>query len=192
MDEAARPHDNCIYELPALRYASLMRPLQIGVAGSASENDAGMLMQMAEDVGTAIAQAGATLIFGGSRKEHHLPNAAYRGAHAHGGIAVAVVEGNDRALFDAERTILLPCGEHGRAWERAMAHPCDALIVIGGKEGTFEEMKTAHANGAVIIAMKGSGGMADAWIGRSLDEHNSNKVIGTKTPEEAVQKALRK
>jgi hypothetical protein len=71
-----------------------------------------------------------------------------------------------------------------------MARPCDALIVIGGREGTFEEMCTAYENGAVIIALVGTGGMADAWAGKALDKRNLSTVKGVSTPKEAVAKAL--
>jgi uncharacterized protein (TIGR00725 family) len=66
----------------------------------------------------------------------------------------------------------------------------DAVIIVGGGAGTMIEAAAAYLKGKPIIAIRGTGGVADRLAGRYIDERNVVKVIGVSNPSRAVEKVL--
>ena len=64
------------------------------------------------------------------------------------------------------------------------------MIIIGGGAGTLTEATAAYLAGKKIIAIKGSGGVADSISDTYLDEREKTKIIGVETPQIAVEKAM--
>ena len=78
----------------------------------------------------------------------------------------------------------------GKARDFINAYTADSVIVIGGGAGTLTEATAAYLAGKKIIAIKGSGGVADSISDTYLDERKKIKIIGVDTPQIAVEKAI--
>ena len=68
------------------------------------------------------------------------------------------------------------------------AYSADAVIVVGGGIGTLIEAGVAYLKNKPIIAIKGSGGVADKIAGKYLDDRQLVKVIEEKDPCTALEK----
>lgn len=168
-----------------------MRHPQICVTGSSPQPQRqAELAALAKRVGIAIAEQGGVLVIGGSKNPDHLPNSAHAGVVERGGRSLVIVEGVQRDLFNESNTIVLPSGMVDGAWEALIGSSSDAIIVIGGRAGTLVEMLTAYKTNAHIIALQGTGGMADAFIGKALDTRERTRVVAASSPEDAVTKAM--
>jgi len=80
----------------------------------------------------------------------------------------------------------------GIGWARdfATAYSADALILIGGGAGALIETCAGYLKGKPIIAIEGSGGIADKTRGTFLDERRSVMILSERDPEKAVARAL--
>jgi uncharacterized protein (TIGR00725 family) len=80
----------------------------------------------------------------------------------------------------------------GKARNFLVALTGDALVVVGGGAGTLSEVAAAYQARKPIVAVRGTGGVADAWAGQRLDERKAGrKVIAGKDPRDAVREAMR-
>ncbi len=52
-------------------------------------------------------------------------------------------------------------------------------------------MAAAYQAAKPIVAVKGTGGVADEWAGRYLDGRKTRLIEGGSTPEDAVKKVMR-
>ncbi|MEE9134457.1 MAG: TIGR00725 family protein, partial [Nitrososphaerales archaeon] len=71
------------------------------------------------------------------------------------------------------------------------AFACDAIIIVGGGAGTMIEAAASYLKGKPILAIEGTGGIADEFAGKYLDERRTTKILGVKSPTEAVKDALK-
>ena len=67
----------------------------------------------------------------------------------------------------------------------------DAVIIVGGGAGSMIEAAASYLKGKSILAIKGTGGIADELAGKYLDERRTIKILGVNSPIEAVKKALK-
>ena len=65
------------------------------------------------------------------------------------------------------------------------------MIVVGGGAGTLTEVAAAYQADKPIVAVKGTGGVADAWAGKHLDHRRTRLIIEASDPEDAVKKVMR-
>ncbi|HTY07753.1 MAG TPA: TIGR00725 family protein, partial [Candidatus Edwardsbacteria bacterium] len=151
--------------------ASAERPLRVGVIGTASCT-AKQAMQ-AEQVGRAIAEAGAVLICGGMGG---VMEAACRGAKSAGGITIGVLPGDSAAQSNEYVSIPIVTGM-GYARNALVVKTCQAVIAIGGRYGTLSEIAYAAQFGIPIIGL-------GTWKIRAPIKH-------VRTPAEAVKLALK-
>jgi len=81
---------------------------------------------------------------------------------------------------------------HRPRWARdfATTYSADAIILIGGGAGALIETCAGYLKGKPIIAIEGSGGIADQTKGTFLDERKSVKILSERDPEKAVVRAL--
>jgi len=172
-----------------------MKPLQIGVIGSAAElrslsDDA---LKIAEQLGTQIAKKGNILVFGAEKDCDSLSSAAARYAKKAGGITVAITYGKGQDIWDTDLpTVIVPVGiERGGGREFSFILSCDAVIAIAGGGGTLCEMSIAYMAYIPIVALKGHGGWADKMADNYLDTRERIKIVGATTPEEAVDIAMK-
>jgi predicted Rossmann-fold nucleotide-binding protein len=79
-----------------------------------------------------------------------------------------------------------------------------AVLVTGGlggvmeaaskgafEEGGLTEIAAAYIEGKPIVALRGSGGVADEYAGRYLDQRKTVLIHAADTPSEAVELVLR-
>ncbi len=129
----ARPAD----ARPALRrYVAVVGP------GDAEPPDA-------EEVGRALARAGAVLVCGGLGGAME---AACRGAKAEGGTTLGILPGTDRSAANPYVDVAVPTGL-GEARNALVVRAADSLIAIAGGYGTLSEIALALRAGKPVIGL---------------------------------------
>ncbi len=170
------------------------RKIQIGVMGSMADlNYSNDFEKIAEDVGYWVAKNGATLIFGAEKDYDSLSTAACRGAKKAGGLTVGVTYGKGLGIFEKDNVdIVIASGmERGGGRELPLVLSCDAIITINGGSGTLNEIAIAYQANIPVIALENTGGWSKKLSGEYLDARKRIKIESAKTPQEAVQKALK-
>ena len=142
--------------------------------GRASEAE----LALAEEVGAAVADAGAVLVCGGLGG---VMEAACRGARSRRGRTVGLLPGLDRAEANGWVEIAVPTGL-GEARNALVVRAADALIAIGGAWGTLSEIALGLKTGRPVI---GLGTWELAREGRAVDG-----IVAMNNPREAVSEAL--
>jgi uncharacterized protein (TIGR00725 family) len=165
----------------------MVRRVQISVVGFDADSCTEVARDAAYRVGRAIAREGGTVVCGGLGG---VMEAASRGARDAGGPAVGIVPSADSAQANEYSDFVVATGL-GRSRNFVVAYSGDAMIVVGGGAGTLIEAAAAYQAAKPIVAVKGTGGVADAWAGRYLDERRTVMVLGGSSPEDSVKKALR-
>ncbi len=151
-------------------------PLCIAVIG---ENDPpARLAAIAEEVGAALATAGAVLICGGMGG---VMEAACRGARRAGGVTIGILPGTQHGDANAYVTYPIPTGL-GHARNIIVARSAHALIAIGGKYGTLSEIAFAKIEGKPVIGL-------DSWE-LARDGQAEPHIQPARDAKEAVQMAL--
>jgi uncharacterized protein (TIGR00725 family) len=123
------------------------RPLRIAVCGPGHAD--GDLIRLAEQVGEAIARAGATLICGGLGG---VMEAAARGAHTQGGTTIGVLPGEEDGEANPWISLPLPTGM-GEARNTLVVRFADAAIAVGGEWGTLSEIALAMKIGVPVVLL---------------------------------------
>ncbi len=185
----------CSIELRRELDKLLGRKPQILVIGNAFDGiePTSELTAMAQEVGRLIAQAGATLMFGGETRVGSYPTIAGKAARLAGGISVAFPPNNLRNILEREAaSIVCPLSVNvGGPREALLSRMGDAAIVIGGGGGTAFEALAAYQDCIPLICIRGSGGWADRLLQESVDHRDFFRVIrGADTAEEAVSSAM--
>jgi len=137
-------------------------------------------------VGRALAKKGAILINGGLGG---VMEAASKGASEAGGLSIGIIPTDDASLANRYCGVVVPSG-FGFARNFLVVNAADALIIVGGGAGTLTEAAAAYGKGKPLIAVKGTGGVADEWAGRYFDGRKTVKVMSAGTAEKAVTLAL--
>lgn len=123
------------------------RPM-VAVVG-AGEADAD-LERVAEEVGAAVARAGADLVCGGLGG---VMAAACRGAKGAGGTTVGLLPGRDRAAANAWIDVAIPTGLD-EARNVLVVRAADALVAVGGGYGTLSEIAFALKTGTPVVGLR--------------------------------------
>jgi len=169
------------------------RRLQIGVMGSAADQNYPQELEgPAAELGTCIAKAGHTLVYGANKDTDTLPTVAARAARTAGGSTLGVTYGTERGvLFPEAADVLVASGANrGGGREFVLVNSCDVIILIAGGAGTLTETAIAYQLGLPIVALVRTGGWAAKLAGEYLDARKRTKIIGAETPEEAVRIAI--
>jgi uncharacterized protein (TIGR00725 family) len=152
--------------------------LYVAVVGSGGELSA-FQRKRAEDVGRAVADAGAVLVCGGLGG---VMEAACRGAQSGGGLTVGILPGFDREESNVHVDIAIPTGM-GEARNALVVRAADAVIAVAGEFGTLSEIALALHAGIPVVGL-------DTWElvreGEPVDV-----IVRAETPTEAVESALR-
>jgi hypothetical protein len=164
----------------------LIRRKQILVIGFGKDHCTKVAYDAAYRVGSEIAKAGAVLITGGLGG---VMEASSRGAKERGGLVIGIIPQNDKHASNGYCDVVVATGL-GFARDFLTAYSADAIVVVGGGVGTLIEMSVAYQMGIPIVALKGSGGMADQFADKHIDEHLIEKILGEDSPEKAVSKAF--
>lgn len=155
------------------------RSLQILVAGP---GDCGRHdLDLAEETGRLLAQAGAVLLTGG---RGGAMEASCRGAHAAGGTVLAVLPGADASETPANIHVdLAVFTGMGHARNAILAASADAVIAIGGGWGTLSEIALARALGRPVVLLH-------SWRLAPCDRNPIETPLPASSPAEAVAMAL--
>lgn len=165
----------------------MARRRQVSVIGFDSELCTITACEAAYRVGAELAKRGAVLVNGGLGG---VMEAASRGASEAGGLAVGIIPPDDASRANKYCDIVIPSGL-GFARNFLVVNSGDAVIIVGGGAGTLTEAAAAYGKGKPIIAVKGTGGVADEWAGRYFDDRRTIRIASAETPETAVALALR-
>src|SRR3989337_2148994 len=166
---------------------------KICVSG-ASEGDClnSETLEKAEKVGEAVAKAGAVLVTGATSG---IPHAATKGAKSAGGISIGfspAYSRNDhinRYKLPTNYLDLIVYTGFGYAGRNLiLTRSADAVIIICGRIGTFNEFTVAFEDRKPIGVLENSGGMAEELeqITRIAHKHQC-KVLYEKDPEKLVK-----
>ena len=148
-------------------------------------NDNGCLdahRKVAYEVGRLVAGRRAVLVTGGMGG---VMEAASRGAREAGGISVGIIPQDDAASANPYCDIVIPTGM-GLMRDFVNVHAAHGIIIVGGGVGTLSEMCAAYMYRKPMVAIRGTGGMADRYAGRHLDHRHSMEVEAVGSAAEAV------
>jgi hypothetical protein len=164
----------------------MARRLQIAVLGSSREICTKKTYELAEQVGEEIAKIGATIITGGG---HGVMEAAMKGAKKYNGITLGILPWGKIEHYNKYCDVIVATGI-GWSRDAINLNSSDGAIIVGGGAGTLNEATYAYIEDIPIVALTTSGGMAESLTGIYFDVRKTEKVIGAKTPKEAIEKLL--
>lgn len=158
--------------------------LRIGVVGKDGKIKRD-IVQIAERIGQDIAGRNCVLICGGKRG---VMEAVCRGAKRENGITVGILPSLDKNDANPYIDVAITTGMyHAR---NALVVSCsDVIIVINGEIGTLSEVALALSYGKPVVAVRGSGGVADR-IEEELIKMGIRRRIYTTDAKNAVGLAL--
>jgi len=165
----------------------MVRKPQISVIGYNAELCTDAAYKAAYGVGVSIAKSGAVLISGGLKG---VMEAASQGAAETGGLVVGIIPSDDSRDANEHCDVVIPSGL-GLARNFLVVNSADAVVIVGGGSGTLTEAAAAYGKRIPLVAVKGTGGVADEWAGRYFDGRKTARVMEADSPEEAVAVALR-
>jgi uncharacterized protein (TIGR00725 family) len=163
------------------------RRVQISVVGYDADSCTEGAREAAYRVGRAIAKEGATLVCGGLGG---VMEAASKGAHDAGGHSVGIIPSSDSDQANRYCEFVVATGI-GKSRNFVVAYSGDAMIVVGGGAGTISEVAAAYQVAKPIVTVKGTGGVADEWAGKYLDDRRTRLILEGSSPEDAVKKVMR-
>jgi len=159
-----------------------MRALQILVIGYNSDYCTEIAYDIAYKTGREIALSNNILITGGLGG---VMEAACKGAIEHNGLTIGIIPYEDINNANKYCKVVI-CTGIGYARNYINVYSSDGVIIIGGGVGTLIEAGIAYMKRKPIVAIRGSGGIADNYIDKYIDERNLIKIKGVNTPKEAV------
>ncbi|MGD0177373.1 MAG: TIGR00725 family protein [Candidatus Bathyarchaeia archaeon] len=162
------------------------RRVQILVIGFGKDHCPEIAYRAAYQVGLEVARQGAVLISGGLGG---VMEAASRGAKDGGGFVVGIVPQDDKGAANEFSDVVIATGI-GFARDFLTAYSADAIIIVGGGAGTMIEVAAAYQKKIPIIALKGTGGMADRLVDTYIDDRKIERILGESTPQRAVETAV--
>ena len=116
----------------------------VGPGGATVEQSA-----LAEEVGAAVADAGAVLVCGGLGG---VMEAACRGARSSGGRTLGILPGEDRDAANDWVEIAVTTGL-GELRNGLVVRSSDALVAVGGGHGTLSEIALALKLGRPVVGL---------------------------------------
>src|SRR3954449_2699994 len=106
-------------------------------------------LEIAEEAGAAVAEAGAGLVCGGLGG---VMEAACRGARSRGGLTLGLLPGTDREDANGWVVVAIPTGL-GEARNALVVRAADAVVAIGGAWGTLSEIALALKADRPVIGL---------------------------------------
>ncbi|MDA4117429.1 MAG: TIGR00725 family protein [Thaumarchaeota archaeon] len=162
------------------------RRVQISVVGNNSDSCTQVAYDAAYRVGRAIAAQGGVVVCGGLGG---VMEAASKGARDAGGLCIGIIPSADSSQANKYCDFVIATGL-GKSRNFLVAYSADAVVVVGGGAGTLIEAAAAYQASKPVVAVKGTGGVADAWAGKYLDDRRTKRIMEASTPEDAVKMAM--
>jgi uncharacterized protein (TIGR00725 family) len=138
---------------------------------------------IAYEVGKEVARAGAVLVCGGLGG---VMESACKGARENNGLTVGIIPQEEFSFANGFCDVVI-CTGIGFARDFILASSADGIIAIGGGVGTLIEMAVGYMTRKVIVVIEGSGGVADTYAGKYLDERKRVPILVAKDARSAVQ-----
>jgi uncharacterized protein (TIGR00725 family) len=164
-----------------------MRKTQIAVIGYNKECSE-VARSLAYEVGKEIARAGAVLVCGGLGG---VMESACRGAKENGGTTLGIIP-QEEFSYANDFCDVVVCTGIGFARDFIVAASADGIIAVGGGVGTLIEMSVGYMTKKTVVAISGSGGVAEIYGGKYLDERNRTKILVARDASDAVKLILGK
>ena len=164
----------------------MVKRLQILVIG---HNDNGCTPEhekIAYNVGLEIAKSNCVLITGGLGG---VMRAACHGSHDANGLAIGIIPQNDPSFANEYCDVVIPTGI-GLTRDFLNALSADGIIIVGGGSGTLSEICAAYMYKKPMVAIRGTGGVAEKYVDDYIDHRKNVKIIGVDSPKDAVTKIL--
>jgi uncharacterized protein (TIGR00725 family) len=173
----------------------------IGVMG-ASANDGlsaaegNRMQQLAEELGSAIADAGCVLVTGATTG---LPDQVAQAFRKRGGFALGISPAENRrehamryGLPEDGADVIVYTGFGYKGRNVINIRSADVVIIFGGATGTLNEFTIAYDEGKIIGVLEGSGGVADhiRKIIEMCKKPTLGSVIFDAVPQRLVQMCL--
>ena len=180
---------------------AMRKPVVAGVMG-ASENDAlsesekVRLKELAERLGTALAQRGCVLVTGATTGLPGLVAIAFRKC---GGFALGISPAQDRrehltryGLPEDGADVIVYTGFGYKGRNVINIRSADLVIIFGGATGTLNEFTIAYDEGKIVGILEESGGVADhiREIIQFCNKPTQGQVIFDRDPERLVEMCL--
>jgi uncharacterized protein (TIGR00725 family) len=160
-----------------------VRKFQIAVVGYNKDRCTEQARILAYEVGKEVARAGAVLVCGGLGG---VMESACKGSKENNGFTIGIIP-QDEFSFANEFCDVVICTGIGFARDFIIASSADGIIAIGGGVGTLIEMAAGYMIKKSIVVIAGSGGVADTYAGKYLDERNRVPILVAKDARSAVQ-----
>lgn len=171
-----------------------MKKLQIGVIGSCSDlryfNEA---KECAIELGQAIAQQNACMVYGAEKDVDSLPTIAAAAALDAGGLTVGVTYEKGLELFNNQAaSVVIATGlVRGGGRETSLILSCDVVIALSGGSGTLNEICVAYQAGIPVVTVNTFGGWSEKLSGRYLDDRKRYSFTPATSPKQAVALATK-
>ncbi len=171
--------------------------LKIGVSGSSGKASK-LVLKKAFELGKEIALKKCILVTGGC---DGIPFAAVLGAKSAGGKTIAVSPAKNKEEHWNESNYPAKCFDewifsgNGKLERNiAFVKKCDAVIFVGGRIGTLNELTIAVASEKIIGLLKGSGGVAENCekILKIAETFDKEKIVSSADSAELVEKIVKK
>ena len=163
------------------------RRIQLLVIGSAEDHCTNEARKLGYEIGAHAAKHRAVVVTGGLGG---VMEAACRGARENHGITVGIIPQDEIHYANRYCDVVIPTGI-GWARDFVTAYSADAVVIVGGGAGALIEACAAYLKSKPIVAVEGSGGVADRVKGTYLDERRSIRILSESNPRKAVEKALK-
>ena len=160
-----------------------MRKIQIAVVGYNKDKCTEQARILAYEVGKEVARAGAVLVCGGLGG---VMESACKGSKENNGFTIGIIPQDEFSFANGFCDVVI-CTGIGFARDFIIASSADGIIAIGGGVGTLIEMAAGYMIKKSIVVIAGSGGVADTYAGKYLDERNRVPILVSKDARSAVQ-----
>lgn len=160
-----------------------MRKFQIAVVGYNKDRCTEQARILAYEVGKEVARAGAVLVCGGLGG---VMESACKGSKENNGFTIGIIPQDEFSFANGFCDVVI-CTGIGFARDFMIASSADGIIAIGGGVGTLIEMSAGYMIKKSIVVIAGSGGVADTYAGKYLDERNRVPILVAKDARSAVQ-----
>jgi uncharacterized protein (TIGR00725 family) len=160
-----------------------MRKFQIAVIGYNKDRCTEKAKNIAYEVGKEVARSGSVLICGGLGGV--MESACY-GAKQNEGTTVGIIP-QEEFSFANEFCDIVICTGIGYARDFIVATSADGIIAVGGGVGTLIELGVGYMVNKTMVVISGSGGIADLYKSKFLDERKRVPIIVAEDAHSAVQ-----
>lgn len=161
----------------------MARRKQILVIGYGKDHCPESAYEVAYQVGLQVAKHDLILLTGGLGG---VMEAASRGARDGGGFVIGIIPQDDKEQANDYCDAVIATGM-GFARDFITAYSADAIIVVGGGAGTLIEVSAAYQKKIPIVAVKGTGGVADRVADTYIDDRKTERVFGESDAAKAVK-----